>query len=174
MGQRHRRPRGEVRHQWHHVIDVLPTILDAVGVPEPETFAGVEQQPIEGISLHYTFADADAPDRHTTQYFEMVGNRGIYHQGWTAVTRHGIPWEMVDVTDRPFEDDVWELYDHATDWTQAHDLAAEHPEQLQELQAIFELGGREVPRPPARRRVSPSARTRTSPGVWTSTRAARR
>ena len=133
--------RGGIRHQWHHVIDVLPTILDAVGVPEPDTVAGVEQQPIEGVSLRYTFDDADAPDRRTTQYFEMVGNRGIYHQGWTAVTRHGVPWEMVDVSDRPFEDDVWELYDLATDWTQAHDVAADHPDLLQELQAVFDWEG---------------------------------
>ncbi len=133
--------RGGIRHQWHHVIDVLPTILDAVGVPEPDTVAGVEQQPIEGVSLRYSFDDADATDRRTTQYFEMVGNRGIYHQGWSAVTRHGVPWEMVDVSDRPFEDDVWELYDLDTDWTQAHDVAAQHPDLLQELQAVFDWEG---------------------------------
>ena len=87
--------RGEVRHQWHHVIDVLPTILEATGLEVPETFGGVTQQPVEGTSLRYTFDDADAADRHTTQYFEMIGNRGVHHEGWTAVTRHGVPWEMV-------------------------------------------------------------------------------
>ncbi len=130
--------RGEVRHQWHHVIDVLPTVLESVGIEVPETYGGVVQQPVEGTSLHYTFADADAEERHTTQYFEMVGNRGVYHEGWTAVTRHGIPWEMVGGAGRPFEEDVWELYDHAQDWSQAHDLAAEQPEKLRELQEIFQ------------------------------------
>jgi arylsulfatase len=130
--------RGEIRHQWHHVIDVLPTILEATGLPAPEVVSGVEQQPIEGTSLRYSFDAADAPDRRTTQYFEMIGNRAVYHEGWTAVTRHGIPWEMVDIPDRPFENDVWELYDHAVDWSQARDLAAEQPERLQDLQRIFD------------------------------------
>ena len=78
--------RGQVRHQWHHVIDVVPTVLDAVGVPHPTTVGGVDQQAIEGTSLRYTFDDPDAPDRRTTQYFEMVGNRGIYAGGWTCPT----------------------------------------------------------------------------------------
>jgi len=131
--------RGEIRHQWHHVIDLLPTILEATGLPAPEVVGGVEQQPIEGTSLRYTFDDAAADERHTTQYFEMIGNRGIYHEGWTAVTRHGIPWEMVDTPKRPFDEDVWELYDHTGgDWSQAHDLAAEHPDKLRELQELFQ------------------------------------
>ena len=130
--------RGEIRHQWHHVIDVLPTILEAAGVPEPEEFAGVAQQPIEGTSLAYSFDAPEAPDRHTTQYFEMIGNRGVYHDGWTAVTRHGIPWEMVTTDKRAFEDDVWELYDHDQDWTQARDVADTYPQRLAELQAIFD------------------------------------
>jgi arylsulfatase len=129
--------RGEVRHQWHHVIDVLPTILDVAGLPHPTTVNGVTQQVIEGTSMRYCFDDAEAPERRSTQYFEMVGNRGVYHDGWTAVTRHGTPWLMVDSGDRPFEDDVWELYDTTTDWTQAHDLAAEQPERLRELQELF-------------------------------------
>ncbi|UPK75913.1 arylsulfatase [Nocardioidaceae bacterium SCSIO 66511] len=129
--------RGEVRHQWHHVIDVLPTLLDVAGLPQPEYVNGFAQQPIEGVSMRYSFDDADAADRRTTQYFEMVGNRGIYHEGWTAVTRHGVPWQMVPEGPRPFDADIWELYDTTTDWTQAHDLAAEQPEKLRELQEIF-------------------------------------
>jgi arylsulfatase len=127
---------GEVRHQFHHVIDVLPTILDVAGLPAPETVGGVPQQPVEGTSMRYSFDDPEAAERRTTQYFEMVGNRGIYHEGWTAVTRHGTPWLMVDAG-RPFEDDVWELYDTRTDWTQTHDLAAQHPERLADLQRLF-------------------------------------
>ena len=130
--------RGEVRHQWHHVIDVLPTILEAAGLPVPATFGGVEQQPVEGTSFCYSFDDPGAEDRRTTQYFEMIGNRAIYHEGWTAVTRHGVPWEMVDTPKRPFDQDVWELYDHATDWSQARDLAAEQPERLADLQRVFD------------------------------------
>jgi arylsulfatase A-like enzyme len=130
--------KGGVRHQWHHVIDVLPTVLEAAGLPEPASVHGVSQQPIEGVSLRYTFDDATAPDRRTTQYFEMVGNRGIYHDGWNAAARHGTPWEMVGAGDRPFDQDRWELYDLDHDWTQARDLAAEEPERLRELQHVFD------------------------------------
>ncbi|HET8598686.1 MAG TPA: arylsulfatase [Segeticoccus sp.] len=128
---------GGVRHQWHHVIDVLPTVLELAGVPEPQRFAGVDQQPLEGTSFAYTLADAEAAERHTTQYFEMCANRGVYHEGWTAVTRHGIPWVMVPEGLPAFEDDVWELYDTTRDWTQSRDLAAQEPERLRELQALF-------------------------------------
>jgi arylsulfatase A-like enzyme len=130
--------RGGIRHQWHHVIDVLPTVLEAVGLPEPASFHGTTQQPIEGVSLRYTFDEPDAPERRTTQYFEMVGNRGVYHEGWLAGTRHGTPWEMVDAGDRPFGEDVWELYDLDADWSQSRDLAREHPERLRELQGVFD------------------------------------
>jgi len=129
--------RGGIRHQFHHVIDVMPTILEAAGVPKPTTVDGVAQQPIEGVSMRYSFNDADAPDRRRLQYFEMVGNRGIYHDGWMAVTRHGTPWEMVQSGRRYFDDDVWELYDTNVDWTQARDIAAEHPGKLRELQQLF-------------------------------------
>jgi arylsulfatase A-like enzyme len=129
--------RGEVRHQWHHVIDVLPTILEIAGLPHPTTVYGVTQQVIEGVSMAYSFDDAEAPDRRVTQYFEMVGNRGIYHNGWMAVTRHGTPWLMVDGGDRPFEEDVWELYHTDADWSQAFDLANEGPDQLRALRDIF-------------------------------------
>jgi hypothetical protein len=95
----------------------------------------VEQRPIEGVSMAYTFDDAHAAERHATQYFEMFCNRGIYHEGWTAVTRHSTPWVMAPLP--PLEDDVWELYDTTTDWSQSHDLAAEQPEKLAELQELW-------------------------------------
>ncbi|TFD50612.1 arylsulfatase [Cryobacterium frigoriphilum] len=128
---------GTVRHQFHHVIDILPTILEATGLPQPTSVNGVVQSPIEGTSMLYTFADAEAPDQRTTQYFEMCGNRGIYHEGWMAVTRHGTPWLMLPDGLPAFEDDVWELYDTSVDWTQAHDLAADLPDKLEELKAVF-------------------------------------
>jgi arylsulfatase A-like enzyme len=129
--------RGGLRHQFHHVIDVLPTVLECAGLPHPTTVDGVTQQPIEGVSMRYTFDTPEAPDRHRTQYFEMCGNRGVYHEGWTAVTRHGVPWEMIGTGGKSFRDDVWELYDTRTDPSQAHDLAAEHPERLAALQELF-------------------------------------
>ena len=129
--------RGEIRDQFHHVIDILPTVLECAGIPEPTSVGGVAQQPVEGTSMRYTFGDAQAPDSRRTQYFEMCGNRGIYHEGWMAVTRHGIPWEMVPEAGRRFIDDVWELYHVDSDYSQAHDLAAEHPERLRELQELF-------------------------------------
>jgi arylsulfatase A-like enzyme len=127
--------RGEVRAQFHHVIDVAPTVLEAAGLPHPTTVDGVEQHPIEGTSMRYSFDGAGEADRHDTQYFEMFCNRGIYHQGWTAVTRHSIPW-LVGAELPAFEDDVWELYE-PEDWSQARDLAVEMPEKLAELQALW-------------------------------------
>ena len=127
--------KGEVRSQFHHVIDVAPTVLEAAGLPEPKTVHGVEQKPIEGVSMRYAFDDAGAAERRETQYFEMFCNRGIYDKGWTAVTRHSTPWVMSELP--PFQDDTWELYDTNTDWSQAHDLAAEMPEKLEELKALF-------------------------------------
>ncbi|GAB3298648.1 arylsulfatase [Parasphingorhabdus pacifica] len=130
--------RGGIRNQWHHVIDVLPTVLEAAGLPHPSSFQGVSQQPIEGTSMLYSFNEESAAERHRLQYFEMVGNRGIYHDGWMAVTRHGTPWEMVQEGGRRyFDDDRWELYDTNVDWTQAHDIADEHPGKLRELQQLF-------------------------------------
>ena len=117
------RARGELRNQFHHVIDIAPTILEAAGLPEPTAVHGVDQKPYEGVSMRYAFDDGDAPERHVTQYFEMFCNRGIYHEGWTAVTRHSTPW-VQGMPLPPFADDTWELYDTNTDWTQAHDLAA--------------------------------------------------
>jgi arylsulfatase len=124
--------RDEVRSQFHHVIDVASTVLDVAGIPEPTSLNGIEQSPYEGISMRYAFDDDAAAERRTTQYFEMFCNRGIYHEGWTAVTRHSTPWLMT--AELPaFADDVWELY-APDDWTQARDLAAEQPEKLAELQ----------------------------------------
>src|SRR6478609_7483912 len=128
--------RGEVRSHFHHVIDVAPTVLAAAGLPQPTTVNGVAQQPIEGVSMAYSFDGATEADRHETQYFEMFCNRGIYHQGWTAVTNHSVPW-MTSPELPAFDDDVWELYDTSTDWSQAHDLAAEMPEKLAELQELW-------------------------------------
>jgi arylsulfatase len=132
------RARGQLRTQFHHVIDVAPTILECAGLPEPVWVNGVQQKPIEGVSMAYSFDDPGAAERHETQYFEMFGNRGIYHKGWTAVTKHRTPWETgADVVPPAFDDDVWELYDTATDWTQAHDLARENPAKLAELQRLW-------------------------------------
>lgn len=130
--------RGGIRDQFHHVIDVMPTVLEAAGVPQPAEVNGVPQQPIEGTSMLYSFNEPEAAGRHRVQYFEMVGNRGIYRDGWMAVTRHGTPWEMVqDGGRRYFEDDRWELYDTNVDWTQSHDLSGDHPGKLHELQQLF-------------------------------------
>jgi arylsulfatase len=128
--------RGEVRAQFHHVIDVAPTILESAGLPQPISVNGVQQRPIEGVSMRYSFDDAQAAGRHETQYFEMFGNRGIYHKGWAAVTRHTTPW---GVGEQPpaFDDDVWELYETTRDWSQSHDLSKEMPEKLHELQRLW-------------------------------------
>ncbi len=127
--------KGEIRDHFHHVIDVAPTVLEAAGLPAPTFVNGIQQAPFEGVSMTYTFDAADAADRHTTQYFEMFVNRGIYHRGWTAVTRHSVPWDSTTGR-QPIDDDVWELYG-PDDWTQSRDLAAEQPEQLAKLQRQF-------------------------------------
>ncbi len=128
--------RGELRSQFHHVIDVAPTVLEATGLPEPKSVDGTVQYPMDGISMVYTFDDAAAPGRRTTQYFEMFGNRAIYHDGWVAATRHSIPWLLAE--NPPFSDDTWELYNVDEDFSQADDLAAQNPEKLKELQALFD------------------------------------
>ena len=126
---------GEVRSQFHHVIDVAPTVLEAAGLPQPTMVNGTRQHPMDGTSMVYTFDDPDAPGRRTTQYFEMFGNRAIYHDGWVAATRHSIPWLMAELP--PFDQDRWELYNVAEDFSQAEDLAADNPEKLRELQDLF-------------------------------------
>jgi arylsulfatase len=131
--------RGEVRTQFHHVIDVAATVLDAAGIPEPLFVDGVAQLPYHGASMTYAFDDAAAEDNRETQYFEMFVNRGIYHRGWTAVTRHSTPW-VLDAHPPPIDKDVWELYG-PDDCTQSKDLAAEMPDKLAELQRLFILEG---------------------------------
>jgi arylsulfatase A-like enzyme len=126
--------KGETRGQFHHVIDVAKTILEVAGLPEPTFVNGTQQAPLEGVSMTDTFDDAKAPENHDVQYFEIMGNRGIYHQGWTAVTRHRTPWKADEPP--PFDKDVWELY-APDDWTQAHNLAAEKPDKLAELQRLW-------------------------------------
>ena len=113
-----------------------PTILEVAGIPEPTFVHGIQQMPIHGVSMAYAFDDAAAADRRETQYFEVACNRGIYHKGWTAVTRHSVPW-LFGAELPALDDDVWELYDTTTDWSQAHDLSAEHPEKLEELQRLW-------------------------------------
>jgi arylsulfatase len=129
--------RGGVRSQFTHVIDVAPTILEAAGLPEPTMVNGVLQSPMEGTSMLYTFADGSAPERHDVQYFEMFANRGVYHKGWSAVTKHRTPWVMVGGELPAFDDDVWELYDGSKDYSQARDLASERPDMLAKLQRLF-------------------------------------
>ncbi|WP_145095608.1 arylsulfatase [Anatilimnocola aggregata] len=127
--------KGELRSQWHHVIDIAPTILEAAQLPEPKVVNTTPQTPIEGVSLLYTFADATAQDRRKTQYFEIFGNRGIYHDGWLAHTVHKAPWEAK--VRHPFLEDTWELYHVDEDFSSANDLAAQNPAKLKELQELF-------------------------------------
>jgi arylsulfatase len=131
--------KGGIRHQFHHVIDIAPTILETAGVKQPKVVDGIKQSPIEGVSMVYTFdkKNANAPSTHKTQYFEMFGDRAIYHDGWMASTKvMRPPWvhfpPKESVLDYP-----WELYDLKNDWTQSEDVAAKHPEKLKEMQALF-------------------------------------
>jgi arylsulfatase len=125
--------KGKTRDQFHHVIDVAPTILEAARLPAPTVVNSIQQAPLEGVSMMSTLRDGKAEETHTVQYFEMFGNRGIFHKGWTAVTKHRTPW----LNDQPaLDDDVWELYG-PDDWTQAHDLAGENPQKLAELQRLW-------------------------------------
>lgn len=128
--------KGGIRPQFHDVIDVAPTLLEAAGVKEPSAVNGVTQKPIEGVSMVYSFADPKARDTHVTQYFEMFGNRALYHDGWIAVCRHGrLPWENAGSYD--FAKDKWELYNIDTDFSEANDLATKYPAKLRELQDMF-------------------------------------
>jgi arylsulfatase len=127
--------KGGLRSQFSHVIDIAPTILEAAGLPEPKIVNGTVQTPIEGTSMLYALNDAKAPERHTTQYFEMFGNRAIYHDGWFARTIHRAPWQIVNLP--PLTTDVWELYNAKQDFSLTENLAAKQPKKLQELQALF-------------------------------------
>lgn len=133
-------PAGENRSQFTHVIDIVPTILELAGLPHPEQVNGVTQRSLEGTSFTYAFDDADADERHRTQYFEIGGSRGIYHDGWTAVTYHLLPWPDTDYEIPDLHEERWELYGPG-DWTQSNDLADEQPEKLREMQERFLIEG---------------------------------
>ncbi len=132
---------GGIRWQFHHVIDVVPTILEAAGIRAPEVVDGIKQAPIEGVSFAYTFdkANANKPSTHKTQYFEMMGDHAIYHEGWIASTKViRPPWVTVGAVNQdPFNNVTWELYDLTKDWTQAEDVAAKYPAKVKEMKAIF-------------------------------------
>lgn len=127
--------KGELRTQFHHVIDIAPTILEAAGLPEPRQVNGIAQYPMDGVSMMYSFDNAKAKEKHTTQYFEMFGNRGIYHDGWFARTIHKAPWEKHPR--RGLTEDIWELYDMSTDFSLVNDLSKKHPEKLEDMKRIF-------------------------------------
>jgi arylsulfatase len=127
--------KGEIRSQWHHVVDVTPTILEAVGLPQPKTVDGVPQTPIEGVSMVYSFNDANAKDTRVTQYFEIFGNRAIYHDGWLAGTVHKAPWEPKPRA--ALDADTWELYETTKDFSLANDLSRQNPAKLDEMKALF-------------------------------------
>ncbi len=127
--------KNEVRSQWHHVIDIAPTILAAAGLPEPKSVNGTPQTPIEGVSMLYSFTDAKAATTRKTQYFEIFGNRGIYSDGWLAHTVHRAPWESKGR--HPLAEDAWELYNVAVDFSGSTNLAASNPAKLKELQDLF-------------------------------------
>lgn len=128
--------KGEIRDQFHHVIDVVPTILEACKIPEPKVVNGIVQKPIEGVSMVYSFDDAKAKGQRTTQYFELATNRAIYHDGWVACSKYGFPWVTLG-RNMDFEKAPWELYNVNEDFSQAEDLSAKMPEKLKELQARF-------------------------------------
>ncbi len=130
---------GKVRSQFHHVIDIMPTLMEVAGIAEPTVVNGYIQKPIEGTSMAYSFLEenADAPSKRTQQYFEMLGHRALYHDGWIASCRHGsLPWETSGNTG-DFSNDVWELYHIAEDFSQAVDLAEQEPEKLLDLRLRF-------------------------------------
>jgi arylsulfatase len=132
---------GGIRHQFHHVIDIVPTIIEAAGIQQPVMVDGIAQKSIEGVSMAYTWdrANANAPTTHRTQYFEMVGNRVIYHDGWYANTRPiNAPWNLASTLPTDVMNSFkWELYDLTKDWTQDNDLAAANPAKLKEMQELF-------------------------------------
>ncbi|MEY4362400.1 MAG: hypothetical protein RL391_1706 [Actinomycetota bacterium] len=134
---------GELRSQFHHVVDIAPTLLAAAGIEYPESVNGVAQSPVDGIPMNYTFSEGDGPSRRTTQYFEILGNRAIYHDGWMASCFHGRP-PWVRFVSMPFDgpQERWELYDISRDFSQSRDLAADFPDKLAELQDVFDREAR--------------------------------
>jgi hypothetical protein len=126
---------GEIRSQYHHLIDIAPTVLEAAGLPQPKIVNGTPQKPIEGVSLAYSFKDAQAKSPHTVQYAEFQGNRGIYKDGWYALTLHRVPWDTQPRS--AYDQDKWELYNTAEDFSCAVDVAAKYPDKLKEMQAAF-------------------------------------
>jgi arylsulfatase len=131
--------RGEIRSQFVHAIDLAPTVLEAIGIEAPDEVKGYSQSPIEGTSFAYTFEEPDAPEQHTTQYFEMIGTRAIYHDGWRAVRPWPFGKEMTaeDLSATTLEDSGWELYNLREDFSEAHDVASEHPEKVLELAQLW-------------------------------------
>src|SRR4029079_13171199 len=138
---RHIKDLGGIRNQFHHVIDVVPTILEVTGIPAPDSVDGIKQKPIEGASFAYTFdqANANAPSRHKTQYFEMMGDHAIYHEGWMASTKViRPPWDLIGaVNPDPLNNVTWELYDLNKDWTQSENVAAKYPGKVKEMSELF-------------------------------------
>jgi len=128
--------KGEIRSQFHHVNDLAPTVLEATQLPEPKMINGVEQIPMDGVSMLYAAKDKDAEDRHKVQYFEMFGNRAIYHDGWLARVVHMVPW--VGTPRNAFQDEKWELYNVTEDFSLTNNLAEENPEKVKEMQDLFE------------------------------------
>ena len=128
--------KGEIRNQYHHLIDIVPTVLEAAGLPQPKTVNGVVQKPIEGVSMINSFDDAQAKSAHTIQYYEIYGNRGIYKDGWYAATLHKVAWEAKPRSSS-YAEDKWELYNTAEDFSCATDLSAKHPDKLKEMQEAF-------------------------------------
>ena len=126
------REKGKIRSQFHHAVDIVPTIIEAIGIEAPTQIGGHTQAPIEGVSMFYNFNDGNAPTQKQVQYFEMLGNRGIWYKGWRAVTFHGrLPWESQ--ANGGLIEDKWELYDVENDFSECHDLAEKHPEKVREL-----------------------------------------
>lgn len=131
--------KGGMRSQFGHVNDIVPTILEAAGIAAPQEVNGIRQKPVNGVSMVYSFGNAKAPERHTTQYFEVFGHRAIYHNGWMASAFHErLPWSAFSLSGKAFEQDKWELYDLRSDFSQANDLAAKEPARLAELKAVFD------------------------------------
>jgi arylsulfatase len=131
--------KGALRSNFHHVTDIFATVLDAAGIHAPAAVNGLAQMPIDGVSMLPTMTSAAAPENHSTQYFEMFGNRAIYHDGWIASCYHGrVPWKRFDSVPFDGPQEKWELYDIRNDFSQGNDLAGTHPDKLQELQQLFD------------------------------------